>query len=198
MKFEQRIWAKALLSSYAYLENICGSIDKKVISYGIGSASSRDTEFVADKIISLIERKKFLINTKIMLDRALYNIPSDYARVLILKYVDKIKVETAAKVMNVSLRTYFRKVDVGVDKFASQLLSFGYNEKKLYETFSKESWIMDIYKSYYEKFLADYIEVNNNKKIVKNTQNQVKNNVFNDNFEKSVSSGINTLSAFQC
>ena len=57
---------------------------------------------------------------------------------------------------------------------------------------------MDIYKSYYEKFLADYIGANNNKKIVKNTQNQVKNNVFNDNFEKSVSSGINTLSAFQC
>ena len=166
MKFEQRMWAKAVLSSYAYLENICGSIDKKVLSYGIGSSSNRDTEFVADKILSLIDRKKFLINTKILIDKALCNIPSDYARTLILKYVDKIKVETASKVMNVSLRTYFRKVEIGVDKFAGELISYGYDEKKLFKTFSKENWIMDIYKSYANKFSTE------NKKTISHNLSQ--------------------------
>ena len=112
-----------------------------------------------------------------MLDRALYNIPSDYARVLILKYVDKIKVETAAKVMNVSLRTYFRKVEIGVDKFASQLIFFGYNEKKLCETFSKETWIMDIYKSYYEKFVTDYLQTKRDGKTTKRALHQIYNRI---------------------
>ena len=198
MKFEQKMWAKALLSSYGYLENICGSIDKKVISYGIGSASNRDTEFVADKIISLIERKKFLISTKVLVDKALYGIPTDYARAIILKYVDKIKVETASKVMNVSLRTYFRKVEIGVDKFASQLISFGYDDKKISEIYSKENWIYEIYKSYLNKFIKDDKKENNIKNTQNNDKTMAKNSDFDSNYGKNIGSGIKPLPVFQC
>lgn len=198
MKFEQRMWAKALLSSYAYLENICGSIDKKVISYGIGSASNRDAEFVADKIISLIERKKFLINTKLLIDKALYGISADYARAIILKFIDKIKVETASKVMNVSLRTYFRKVEIGVDKFASELLSFGYDEKKLYQIYSGENWIFEIYKTYLNKFGNEDKKYKNTLNLSKNKQNISKNNSFDDNFEQTYNSCPNSFSPVRC
>ena len=75
MNSQQNTWTKTLLSAYSYLENICGSIDKKVLNYGISSGCSRDTEYVANKILSLMNRKKFLINTKVMVDSVTGNGP---------------------------------------------------------------------------------------------------------------------------
>lgn len=171
MKIEQRAWAKTLLSCYAYLGNICETIDKKVISYGIGSASHRDTEFVANKIINLIERKKFLINTKILVDRVLVNLDLNLAKVLVLKFVDKTKVEVAAETMNMSLRTYFRKVDISVDKFASILLGYGYDSKRLYDTYKDENWILEIYKSFLNKhFTEAEKEHNDENQSISNTK----------------------------
>ena len=189
MKFEQKAWAKALLSSYSYLENICGSINKKVVSYGIGSASNRDTEFVASKIISLIDRKKFLINTKVLVDKALCNLEAEYARVLVLKFIDKIKVEVAAKAMNMSLRTYFRKVELAVDKFASYLLSCGYDDNKIYQTYKNESWILEIYKSYLDKYLTENKQIKKNEKL---------DNRFTDGLNKNYQFGLKNFSAMQC
>ena len=71
---EQKIWTKTLLNCYSYLETICGAIDKTVINYGIGSYGSNQIISVANKILSLISRKKFLINTKLIVDNVLNNI----------------------------------------------------------------------------------------------------------------------------
>ena len=151
----EKIWAKTLLSTYGYLETICGAIDKTVLNYGINSRMNVDAEFVANKIISLIERKKFLINTKILIDNILSRLDQKNARVLVLKYVDKIKAERASEVLNISIRTFFRKTNIAVDEFAVQLEKFGYNSKKLLNIFGKENWIMEIYGAYQKKEIKD-------------------------------------------
>ena len=155
MKKEEKIWAKTLLSTYSYLETICGAIDKTVLNYGIHSALNNDAEFVAKKIISLIERKKFLINTKILVDNVLSRINQKNARVLVLKYIDKLKAEKASFALNISLRTYFRRINFAVDEFAFELLKFGYTPQKLLNIFEKESWIMEIYSSFEKKDMKE-------------------------------------------
>ncbi len=155
MNTDEKIWAKTLLSSYSYLETICGAIDKTVLNYGINSAINRDAEYVANKIISLTERKKILINTKILIDNVLQRIDNKYAKILVLKYIDKIKSETASKLLDMSMRTYFRKTSLAVDNFASELKKFGYNTVKLNELFRNESWILEIYNAYVQKHIKD-------------------------------------------
>ena len=147
----QNNWSKTLLSTYSYLETIVGAIDKTVLNYGINSAMSTDTEFVANKMIALMERKKFLINIKILIDNILKRIDDDVARILVLKYIDKIKAETASQILGISIRTFFRKIGMGLDQFSRQLQAFGYTPEKLYSVFKDEGWVMEINSSYSKK-----------------------------------------------
>lgn len=147
----QNNWSKTLLSTYGYLETIVGAIDKTVLNYGINSAICTDTEFVANKMISLIERKKFLINIKILVDNILKRMDNGIARVLVLKYVDKIKAETASQILGISIRTFFRKIGIGIEQFSRQLSAFGYTPEKLYSVFKDEGWVMEMYSNYSKK-----------------------------------------------
>ena len=156
MKTEEKNWSKTLLVTYGHLETICGAIDKTVLSYGIGSRTSfHDAEYVANKMISLIERKKFLINIKVLVDKILSNIGSTYARVLTLKYIDRIDSALASQTMKISSRTYFRKINMGIECFWGQLEKMGYNEEILSNLFKDEKWIMEIYNSYEKKDTSD-------------------------------------------
>ena len=60
-------WAKTLLYTYKYLERVAQAIDDLVeehalYSFYYSSIENNDAERVSKKIISLIERKKRLIN----------------------------------------------------------------------------------------------------------------------------------------
>ena len=161
MENEQKIWTKTLLNCYSYLETICGAIDKKVINYGIGSYGANQTISVANKILSLISRKKFLINTKLIVDNVLNNISNKSARILTVRYIDKVKTETASKVLNMSNRNFFRRLNLSVDEFATELKKQGYDSKVLFEIFGGEGWIMEIYNSYSKKNIKnDYENIN--------------------------------------
>lgn len=165
MEIEQTNWSKTLLNTYSYLETICGAIDKCVVNCGVSSGcSSNSTILIANKMISLIERKKFLINLKILIDNVLRNIASSDARILTIKYIDKVKSEVASQVLGLSNRTYFRKINVAVNNFALELKKQGYTSSVLKEFLSKEGWIIEIYNSYSKKekatLEADYSFLN--------------------------------------
>ena len=148
MNTNEKNWSKTLLSSYTYLETICGAIDKTVLNYGVNSAMNTDAEFVANKMIALTQRKKFLINTKILIDNILSRLDNDFSRILVLKFVDKIKAESASKILNMSLRTYFRKINIALEKFTNLLVGFGYNATKLGTIFQDEDWVMEMYNNF--------------------------------------------------
>ena len=161
MENKQKIWTKTLLNCYSYLETICGAIDKIVINYGIGSYGSNQIISVANKILSLISRKKFLINTKLIIDNVLNNISNKSARILTVRYIDKVKTETASKVLNMSYPNFFRRLNLSVDEFATELKKQGYDSKVLFEIFGGEGWIMEIYNSYSKKNIKnDYENIN--------------------------------------
>ena len=147
----QNNWSKTLLSTYSYLETIVGMIDKTVLNYGINSSMSSDTEFVANKIITLTERKKFFINMKILTDNILKRIDKDIAKILVLKFVDKIKAETASQILGISIRTFFRKINIGINQFSHQLCLFGYTSEKMFKLFANEEWITEMFLTYSKK-----------------------------------------------
>lgn len=155
MNLQQQNWSKALLNCYSHLEQICDAIDKTVLNYGIGSFNSNQTMIVADKILSLISRKKFLINTKVLVDNVLNNISVTSAKILIVRYIDKVKTETASKVLGMSNRNFFRRLNLAVKEFSAELVKQGYNTEKLNNIFKKETWIVEIYNSYSKKQSTD-------------------------------------------
>lgn len=151
MENEQLNWSKTLLNAYSYLEQICDAIDKMVLNYGIGSFSSNQTMVVAESILKLIARKKRLINIKVLVDGVLNNISGSSARILTVRYIDKVKTEVASKVLNMSNRNFFRKIIQGANEFATELKKQGYDATKLNDMFKKENWILEIYNSYCQK-----------------------------------------------
>ena len=156
MKIEERNLSRALLTSYGHLETICGAIDKTVLNCGIKSGNSYcSAEFIAEKIINLTERKKFLINLKVLIDKALSRTKKSFARVLLLKYVDQVDSTLASKILNVSTRTYFRQINTALELFWDSLTSMGYNTEKIFALISEENWIMDIYNAYKNKDLKE-------------------------------------------
>lgn len=156
MKIEEKNWSKALLISYGHLETICGAIDKTVLNCGLSSANTYcDTEYVANKMINLIERKKFLINLKLIVDKVFSNMKNKYARVLMLKYIDCVDSKLASKVMKISTRTFFRQINAGLQNFWESLSKIGFGLEKIKKLLKNEQWILEIYNSLIDKNIKE-------------------------------------------
>ena len=78
----QKLWSKAILSSYNYLERLCNSIDKLVENMAVNSYFSTNLKYGANsvedlskKIINLSNRKIDYINLKVLTEQALKQMP---------------------------------------------------------------------------------------------------------------------------
>ncbi len=147
-----KIWSKTLLNSYMCFEKIADAIDKLVLTYGLDSYHLHDIqafEFSAEQMIELTERKKLLINLKVMCDETLSKMTPKYARILILKYIDGIKSSDIAKLLGVSLRSYFRWMSEAINSFSLKLKNLGYTDEILKEMCENEIWIKQLYNKYF-------------------------------------------------
>lgn len=173
---EQKAWAKTLLSIYNCLENIASAIDKLVLNQGINSGKNFNTTMEsANKMINLIQRKKMLINLKVLIEQTIANLDVESARILVLKFFDKVSADDCAKVMTYSRRTFFRKLDKAVESFGLNLKVNGYTSASLFETFKKESWIMDYYYNFLKQKNSNF-EADFEKKV---ESKEFENTIFN-------------------
>lgn len=146
---KQKIWAKTLLTIYNCLETIADAIDNLVITQSVSSGRNNLTTLEnAEKVINLIQRKKLLVNLKVLIDEALSKLDKNNARILILKYVDRVKPEIAMEILGLSRRTYFRRIDGAVNDFALTLSNLGYAENILETMLKKEHWIKEFFNNY--------------------------------------------------
>lgn len=161
MKNYQECWAKTLLDINCYLDAICSAIDKNVERCSVNSAHSQmDTSYFADKIINFMQRKKFMINIRILINSVFRNLPKQSAKILTIKYIDKMKTETACKLLEMPYRTYFRKVEKAIEDFAFELKKKGYDELKLYQMFKDELWILEVFDNYAKKNIKSVEKIN--------------------------------------
>lgn len=153
---KNNIWAKTILYVYKYLDRLTEAIDSLVDrqaynSFYYSANQNNDVLKVADRMIQLIERKKKLINIKVLTDKCLENCNELLAKLLIEKYIDNDKSENIANRYNLSMRTYFRRLKDGEDNFSFFMSKFGFNQNKLDEYLKNEKWIMEVYNSFFEK-----------------------------------------------
>lgn len=153
MKLNQ--WTKTLLYVYKYLNRITDGIDKLVDrsalnSFYYCSNNQRDNSVLAvsNKILELIERKKRLVNVKVLVDKCLLSCDELCSQLLIEKYIDNDISEVIAQRHNINIRTYFRKLESAESNFYSNMLKLGYDDKKMSKYLADEKWIMEVYENF--------------------------------------------------
>lgn len=154
---ENNNWSKTILGVYRYLPRVTYAFDRivKTRAYNSGCCSSTNLSFndvmnVTSTILDLTERKITLINLKLIIERALKNMDTKLAKILIFKFIDGKKSVDIAERLGVCLRTYFRKINTALTSFSKSLARLGYNEQKLFDMLCGEKWIMEVYYGYNE------------------------------------------------
>lgn len=146
---KQKIWAKTLLNTYNCLETISSAIDKLVVTQGVNSGKNTLTTMEnAERIINLIQRKKLMVNLKVLTENVIASLNTTSSRILVMKYFDKVKPEICFELLEMSRRTFFRKTNRAIDEFALRLKQMGYNSEKLAEMLKNEHWIKEYYNHY--------------------------------------------------
>ena len=145
-----KYWSRSTLSIYKYLLSMSNAIDKSISDTGKNSNSVtlqkyQTTYFQTNKILELMDRKRKIINIKVAVENALAKLSRNDRRILTLSYVDGVKCEMIANIMGVSLRTYFRRKNSALDKFATMLEAIGYDEEFFVSEYSCEKWFLAVY-----------------------------------------------------
>lgn len=174
---ELKIWSKTFLNVYRSLEKITYAIDRIVLTTGLSSGGlnfSGNAYYTANKIIELTERKICLINLKVLIEETLNSLDKDSIRLLMLKYVDRLKSHEIAETMKISKRTYFRKQTKAINSFALALSRQGKTAENIKTMLLKEAWIKDLY----ERLLSQEI-INISPKNKKDKPEVDENKMFN-------------------
>lgn len=147
-------WAKTILMVYRLLEKVADGIDKIVIKraenagiyygdlYGFNNIYK-----ISESILNLTERKICLINLKLICEKALENSDKELSRILISNYIDNNKAHETASILNLSMRSYFRKHNKALLNFSNALKRLGYNEEYFENMLKDEVWIKNIKQS---------------------------------------------------
>lgn len=155
------VWTKTTLSAYPYLVKLADAIDRMVEKRALNSFYVSSSNYannniydIANQIIDLAERKKILINLKVLVENCLKKCEKHHAKLLILRYISQKKGREVANAMGIIQRKYYRWAKEAEDSFSKHLLFEGFNDKKLEEYLHDESWILEI-KDSYEKSKSD-------------------------------------------
>ncbi len=152
---KSNLWVKTLLYIYKYLDRITDGIDKMVekkamssFYYGNCHQCDNGTMTIVNKIISMIERKKRLINIKVLVDKCLLACEKEGAEILIERFIDDDSAEIVAERRDMNIRTFFRRQDRAESDFYSQMVRMGYDVEKLEVYLEEEGWIIDVYQRF--------------------------------------------------
>jgi hypothetical protein len=161
---KSNLWVKTLLYTYKYLNRITDGIDQMVEKHAINSfyfcnsnLCDNSTMVIADKIIEMIERKKRLINIKVLVDKSLLSCDRANAQILVERFIDDDSAEVVAKRRGINIRTFFRKQERAENDFYSQMARLGYGVDMLEKYLASEGWIIDVF----ERFNKEEQEVLN-------------------------------------
>ena len=151
---KSNLWVKTLLYTYKYLNRITDGIDqmveKNAISsfYFCGNNCENATMAIADKIIAMIERKKRLINIKVLVDKCLLACDRASAQLLVERFIDDDSAEIVASRRGINIRTFFRRQTRAENDFYSQMARLGYSVDKLETYLADEGWIIDVFERF--------------------------------------------------
>lgn len=135
---------------FHYLETMSKSIDKIVLDLGKSSNNHEFTNYQTtysqtNKILKLMDRKRKLINLKVIIENGLANISKESRRILTLFYIDGITAILISQLLGISIRTFFRQRMRALDEFCLELEHSGYNKEFFEEEYVSEKWFASVY-----------------------------------------------------
>lgn len=145
-----KYWSKSALSVYRYLETMSKSIDKIVLDLGKSSnnheiSNYQTTYSQTNKILKLMDRKRKLINLKVIVENGLANLSKESRRILTLFYIDGITANYISQLLGISIRTFFRQKLKALEEFCKEIGESGYNVDFFEEDYSNEKWFSSVY-----------------------------------------------------
>lgn len=149
---ELKVWGKTMVSVQKYLERLTNAIDSLIEKRAYASAfvstknlTEQGAYSVANDLIELSERKINLINLNIICFNALKEIDKISAKILILKFIDCLPSSEIATLLEISDRTFFRRLNSAYDNLEKWLLRNNFDKEYFEEKFKNEGWIMEAF-----------------------------------------------------
>ena len=145
---KMKFWIKTLLSSQKTFPEIIKTLDKiiELQATSLSFSSSiynleNPTMKQVEKVISLSERKNFLLNIFLMSKELTKGLSSSDFDFLEKKYVYNLSVDTLAKEFEISPRTVYRKVDKLIEEIYQKIKMKNWSLKFLESQIKEEFWL---------------------------------------------------------
>lgn len=155
----ENIWCRTLLTSYRALNTFAKTLDdtmEKLALKGFnGYSSGYSTDMLYDKMLEIIDRKKGLVNIKVLVDNAMSKLSVKDYEILKLRYFDGIDVAQSAEMLALNGRTYFRKLNKALSSFMFNLKKMGYDVERIKSEYKKENFIVALYQRLLKKSLCN-------------------------------------------
>ena len=145
-----QIWCKSFLSIYNILPMLVGSIDKIIYLKSVNSSnynfeSLMGTENQIKNIVNLTQKKINLINLKVLTDQTLVEMSEEKSKLIVLRFIDNVECKTAIKVLGLSRRTYFRRLNEALKEFEHVFYTKLIKNKTLHNELKNEEFLEDIF-----------------------------------------------------
>ena len=160
-----KIFGKTLLSVYRYLETITNAIenlvDKTTMNSMYLSQQKNLTTFdLSTKLLDLLDKKQKMINLKVICEKCVNQLDDQDKKILYLIYFEGVKSTMISKILNISIRTVFRRKEIALTNFEFLLRKEGYDINYFKENYSSEKWLMDYYRFTSKGFTAKEMKDN--------------------------------------
>lgn len=149
---ELKSWARTMMVVQRHLGKVTKALDEVIYKRALSSGyvtsknfTEQSSEAVSKFIINVSQTKINLINLNTICIDCLKNINKLYSKILILKHIDGRTSQEISKLLGISERTYYRRLNCAYDNFATYLNNKGYNNEYFMNKFLGEGWLMEVY-----------------------------------------------------
>lgn len=161
-KMKEIAWVKTILTVYRHLKLIAGTIDEMAREEVTRSfvALYHTTMESVERLIELNERKRKLINMKVIIEQGIVQLKKKLDRKIIgLRYIDGMKSVDIIESLQISPRTYFRRKNNAMKEFIAILNQAGYTFSWWVREYGNEKWLMNqFYKNVEKQLEFDNVE----------------------------------------
>ena len=145
-----KYWSKTALRIYRYLSTMSSTLDRLVVDLSKGSNSAiapkyHSTYYQANRIIELMERKRKVVNLKVAVEASVARLDKVSRKIITLVFFDGIRSEAISQLMNMSIRTFFRRKLYAVRELIKIMETLGYDADFFENEYFSEKWFMSVY-----------------------------------------------------
>ncbi len=137
------MWTKTLILCSRSLKRVTENIDIAMENVAMSRGSNtRDTYALVQKAIDVIERKKRIINLRVITNDMLKSIPLEKRHILSCRYFLGDSMAAIAAAGGISIRSAYRRLNAAIQACADHLLCMGFDSAYLEKTYGGERWMM--------------------------------------------------------